>query len=61
MKTKTLTRISAIGAVGALALFGAACEAEDTGGTSPGQEAPADPGLGDDTGGDLGTDTGSDF
>lgn len=62
MDRKRLSKLTALAAAGTLAVFGAACEAEG-GGTSPGQEVPADGGLGDtggDTGGGLG-DTGGDF
>lgn len=52
---KSLKTMTALGAAATLALAGAACEAEGGGATSPGQEAPADGGLGGDTGGDVGT------
>jgi hypothetical protein len=64
MRTTMTTKLAAAGSLAVLALAGAACEAGDGGGTSPGQEVPpADGGLTDPgtTDGGAGTDTGGDL
>lgn len=59
MKRTMTTKMAAVGSLAVLALAGAACEASDSGATSPGQEVPAEGGITDPgVGGDTGTDTG---